>query len=120
MNKMDHVSLFARDCCLDIFAICETWLVHNKESSFVSGNGYVVVRRDTHGTIRKHGVCLYEGVSFQCEEINFMLQNIVAVRLLDWNLWILAVYRPPSYGQAENTALIEAIWISVRVEKLSF
>ena len=38
-----------------------------------------------------------------------MLPNTVAVGLLDWNLWVLAAYRPPSYGQAENTALIEAI-----------
>ena len=41
--------------------------------------------------------------------INFAVPNIIAVHLLDWNLWILAVYHPPSYRQAENTALIEAI-----------
>ena len=75
----------------------------------MSVNGSVVVRRDTHGTIRKHCVCLYARASFQYEEMNLALPNIVAVHLLDWSLWILAVYRPPSYGRSENTALIEAI-----------
>ena len=64
MNKMDQVSLFAGNCCLDIFAICEAWLVHSKVSFFVSVNRYVVVRGDTHGTIRKHGICLYVRASF--------------------------------------------------------
>ena len=73
-------------------------------------DSYGVVREDTHGTIRGNGVCLYVGVSFQYGEINCTLPNIVAVHLLDWNLWILTVYRPFSYDWAENTTLIAAIF----------
>ena len=57
--KLDYVSIFARDYDLNVVAVSESWLIESIPSSFVAIEGYSVVRGDVHGSIRKHGTCLY-------------------------------------------------------------
>ena len=54
-NKL-NISDFLTEYKLDIFGVTETWLLPNTPDSFVSINGYNVVRSDTPGDIRKHGI----------------------------------------------------------------
>lgn len=87
----------------------ETWLTAEVPSSFVSVHCFNIVRGDTGGLVRKHGVCLYinDGLSF--EEVVVAVPNIAAVHLIEHDVWILAVYRPPSYCDNENEVLLDFI-----------
>ena len=44
MNKVDYVSMHARDCSLDVVAISESWLVQSVASSFVAVMGILLER----------------------------------------------------------------------------
>ena len=78
-------------------------------SSFVAVEGYSVVRGDVQGLIRKHGVCLYIRDSVRFVEIDLGCQNLAAVHLVKYDLFVLSVYRPPSYTDQENISLIRML-----------
>ena len=40
LNKVDYITMFARDCKLDVITVSESWLVQSVVSSFVSLDGY--------------------------------------------------------------------------------
>jgi hypothetical protein len=106
---MDFVFDFIVENELDVFVIGETWLVPSVSSSFVEVHEFSVVRGDTHSGIRKHGVCMYVKNSLNYEEVNLQLPNVAAVFLINLDVWILSVYRPPSYGDQENLDLVSLI-----------
>ena len=86
----------------------ESWLVESIQSSFVTIEGYNIIR-DVYEKIRKHGACLYIKNNLKCVEIDVNCLSVAAVHLLDHDLWVMAVYHPPSYTVAENLMLIEVI-----------
>ena len=75
-----------------MLAVCETWLVPSVSSSFVSIGGFRVVRCDGSQSVRKHGCCLYVGVTLPFVQIEVDLLNVAAVLLLDLDVYVLAVY----------------------------
>ena len=85
----------------------ETHLVDSIGSSFVSMEGYSVVRGDVRGQIRKHGVCLYFSNNLQFEKVEIGCPNLAAVHLVHYVWWILTLYRPPLNSNEENATLIE-------------
>ena len=87
-----------------MIAVSEAWLVQRVSSSFVAVDGYYVERRDVQELTRKHKVFLHIIDSFKYTEIDIACQNIAAVPLLEYDLWVLSLYRPPSYGE-ENVFL---------------
>ena len=105
-NKIDLVSDFMMEYSLDIFVVTETWLVPSVSSSFVDVHEYTVVRGDTDGETRKHGVCIYIRKSLKYEEVVLHKPNVAAIFLNQHDLWILSVYRPPSYAEQDNAELI--------------
>lgn len=91
---------------MDILAITETWLISDIHDSFLSVQGYEIVRTDTVGNFRKHGVCFYikNNISFVSVEIN--CPNVHAVHLVSLNCFVVVVYRPPSNSPLDNTVII--------------
>ena len=64
---------------------------------------------DTESLVRKHGVCLYVRKGLQFVECSFDCPNAAAVHLLDFDIWILTIYRPPSYRDNQNDRLINLV-----------
>ena len=92
---------------LDIVSITETWLTKDYTSSLVELPGFNFFRGDTAGTVRKHGAGLYVSKRISAVLIEQPLPNIVAVLLSALDIYILSVYRPPSYGLEENNQMMQ-------------
>ena len=109
MNKMDSLQTFVEDYNPDIIGIGETWLLPTDSSSFVALPEFSFVRADTAGTSRKHGVGLYVRNSLKYVETELSIQNVVGIHLTDLDVWLLCVYRPPSYNDAWNQTVVDII-----------
>ena len=94
VNKVLYLRHMIGEHDLSVIAVCKTWLVPSVSSSFVSIDEFRVVREDGSLIVIKHGCCLY--VKDQLVEIDVDLLNVVAVLLLNLDVYILAIYRPPS------------------------
>ena len=94
---------------LSVVAVCETWLIPSVSSSFISIDGFRVARGDSSLFVRKHGCCLYVRDSLAFIQMGVDLPNVVAVLLLDLDVYILAVYRPPSSSLTQNENLVSFI-----------
>ena len=108
-NKVTHLKNMIDEEQLDIVSISETWLTSGCSGSFVDIPGFSLCRGDVAGTVRKHGAALYIRSSLSHMQITVQLPNIAVVHLLDFDLFIVSVYRPPSFLPAENSALIDFI-----------
>ena len=86
LNKVDFVSVFARDHKLDVIALREFWLVQSVPSSFVALENYFTVRGDVVGLTRKHGMCLYVKENINFVEVSVCCPNAAAVCLIDYDL----------------------------------
>ena len=105
-NKVIYVSHVLHSSNIDVMGIAETWLFPYVLDSFVSVSGYRVVRGDVGGSVAKHGVCLYLR-----SNLNFVVDDVVCANaccayLVDFDLYVLVIYRPPSYGDDENRRLL--------------
>lgn len=109
MNKVDCVQTLVVGRSLDVVAVGETWLNSEVPSSFVAVHGFEIVRGDTDSSVRKHGVCLYIRGGIRFVEVVLEFPNVVAVHLVDFDIYVLALYRPPSFDDAQNGRLIEVI-----------
>ena len=78
-------------------------------SSFILLEGFDIVRGDTDSLVCKHGVCLFVKRGVHFVEHSLDCPNVAAIHLLDVDVWVLAVYRPPSYDEACNSRLIQLI-----------
>ena len=96
VNKVLYLRRLIDEYDLSIIAVCEILLLPSVSSSFVSFNGFQVVCGDGSLFVRKHGCCLYVGDSLAFVQIDVDLLNVVAVLLLDLDVYILATYRPSS------------------------
>ena len=85
LNKVDYVSVFARDYNLSVIAVGETHVIESISSSFVAIDGCSVVRGDVRSLIRKHGVCLYVSNNLQFEEVEIGCPKLAAVHLVHYN-----------------------------------
>ena len=106
-NKINILSDFLLEYNLDIFGVAETWLLLNTPDSFVSIQDYSVVRSDTPGNTRKHGVCMYLKNHINFISILADCSNVCIAHLLDFNLYVLVIYRPPSYTHTDNVQLVQ-------------
>ena len=107
VNKLHYLHGMILINKLQIISITETWLLNSIPSSFVTLPGFELYRGDVGGEVRKHGAALYVDVSFRQVQVEVQLPNLVIVFLLDLDIYVLSVYRPPSYSVAENEALRE-------------
>ena len=106
INKVLYVKHLAARHHLSVVAICETWLVPSVSSSFVAVDGFQVVRGDGSDSIRKHGCCLYVADSLSFVPVEVDLLNVAVVFLTDLCVYVVAVYRPPSYTAVQDESLL--------------
>ena len=92
---------------LSVFCITETHLLSSMPSSFIDIPSYSVIRNDVSGNFAKHGVCIFVHNSIKHVSLDVPIKNCVVTHLVDLNLYIVAVYRPPSYSDQENSALVQ-------------
>ena len=90
----------------NILGISETWLLPNVPSSYVDLPNYVFVRKDVEGLVYKHGVGLYILCKLCFTEVDTHTPNTLPIFLPALNLYVLIVYRPPSYTANENACLL--------------
>ena len=98
MNKLGYINdlLFSNN--LSVLVICETWLTAACPSSYVSLPGFVFFRGDVLGSVKKHGVGIYVRESLTVVPVEVDLPNLVIVFVVQWSLYVVALYRPPSYS----------------------
>ena len=87
-------------------AVTETWLTDACSSSFISIPSFSLFRGDVTGTIRKHGAAIYVRSDIKHVQIEVSLPNLSVLHLIDFDIYVVSVYRPPSYENSENQALI--------------
>lgn len=107
INKLSMLSDLLVEHSLDLFGVAETWLLPDVPDSFVSISQYNIVRADTQCNTRKHGVCIYIKNSLNFVPLEVNCTNTCAIYLLDLNLYVVIVYRPPSNSNSENLALVD-------------
>jgi len=106
-NKLNYVFNLIQDESLDVVAVTETWLTTQCSDSFVAVPGYSLYRGDVRGDVRKHGAGLYITDELKHVGVKVDIPNVAAAVLIDYDLHVLSIYRPPSYSQGENQALLE-------------
>ena len=106
-RKLPHVHQFLNHHDVDIMCITETHLLRSMPDSFIDLAGYRVVRNDTVGTFAKHGVCIYVNSKVKCENVNVNCPNCAAIHLTELNVYVVAVYRPPSSSPDSDKCLHE-------------
>ena len=103
-NKVNEVHSLLQKENIDLIAISETWLTEETVDATVAIPGYNLTRVDNPGLVKKHGVAMYIKCSLKFEVISCSL-NYLNVYLNDFNLYVIVVYRPPSYSVQDNEAL---------------
>jgi hypothetical protein len=97
------------DSKVDIFGIAESWLLPGVLDSFVAVKGYYILRTDTLGTVAKHGVCFYIRNSIVVESVDFNCPSVHVIKVCAYDVYVILVYRPPSSGEALDSALIDSL-----------
>lgn len=92
---------------LVILAITETWLLSSMPDSFVHIDQFTIVRKDVEGTVCKHGVCIYIRKDIIYEICDVNISNVCAVHFKEYNMYLIALYRPPSNSHLENAMLTD-------------
>ena len=87
----------------------ESHLTSLVNSSFTAVPGYELLRNDVAGTVPKHGVCAYIRKDIEIDQIACPTKNVLSFRLANFNVYVVIVYRPPSYTEAENADLVAAL-----------
>ena len=96
VSKVLYVKHLPKRSCLSTVAICETRLVPSVSTSFFAVDEFQVVRGDGCNSIRKHGCFLYVANFLSLVSVDVGLLNFAGVLLSDLDIYVVAVYRPPS------------------------
>ena len=91
---------------LSVLSVTETWLTESCSSSFVNIPGFRFHRGDVVGEVRKHGAGLYVYHALRHIKVDVSISNVVVVHLLDYDIYVMSIYRPPSYSTEANHVLM--------------
>ena len=108
-SKINSLRNFVHDNDLKVICITESHLTSAISSSFVSIPHYNLLRNDVQGKVHKHGVCAYIHEDILVDCVSFPMNNVLLFRLARQDVFILIVYRPPSYSNSENESLIHVL-----------
>ena len=89
---------------VDILLVTESHLTPQISTAAVSISGFQIFRNDS-GRTAKHGVCTFVRDGIEVDEVNTLHPNVLSFRLAMFNVYVIVVYRPPSYSQEQNDAL---------------
>ena len=98
---------------LKVICITESHLNSAISTSFVSIPHFSLLRNDVQGKVYKHGVCAYIHEDILVDSVSFPMSNVLLFRLVKQDVFIMVVYRPPSYSDLENEALVHALRESI-------
>ena len=107
INKINVVSNMLISYNIDVLGVSETWLTSDIPDSFVAISGYHIVRCDNPSLVKKHGVAIYIRNSINYLNVPSGVNNLAVIFLVDFGIYVVTVYRPPSYNNDENVALLE-------------
>ena len=93
-----------------MLSVTETWLVEGVFSSFVDIPGYKFFRSDSPSGIRKHGVGVYVCELIVAVPVAVEVPNVLVLRLVDFGIYVVSVFRPPSNSVEENERLLSFIF----------
>ena len=105
-NKLFHVNTLLISNKIDILGITETWLTPQTGDSFLNINGYEIVRCDSSENTRKHGVAAYVNKSCKYVKVQCDLNNALVLHLLSFDVYLITIYRPPSYDDVDDAMLL--------------
>ena len=91
---------------LSVLSVTETWLTESCSSSFVEIPEFHFHRGDVVGEVRKHGAGLYVHHTLRHIKVEVSISNVVVVHLIDYDVYVMSVYRPPSYATEANHVLV--------------
>ena len=108
-SKLTSFCKFVQDNDLSVICVTESHLTSAISSSFVKLPHFNLFRNDVQGRVHKHGVCAYvhEGILVDC--VTSPMRNVLMFRLVKQDVFILVVYRPPSYTVSENEELVHVL-----------
>ena len=92
-----------------IVAITESHLIPCVTNAAVAIPCYDILRNDADDTVHKHGVCVYVHHDVSVDNVSCPMTNVLVFRLTKYNVFVILVYRPPSYTQAQNQELIDLL-----------
>ena len=101
MNKVNNVHDLLNRFDVDLLGVSETWLTSDVPDSFVSIVGYDLVRSDNPSLIKKHGVVIYIRNEIKYLNVQCDIDNMVIVFLVDFDIYVITVFRPSSYRHGE-------------------
>ena len=90
---------------LKLVCVTESHLTSEVLSPFVAIPNFTLLRNDVEGTVHKHGVCAYVHEEILVDNVSYPANNVLMFRLLIFNVFIIIVYRPPSYNASQNEQL---------------
>ena len=109
INKVQYLFNLVEGEGLHVVSVTETWLTDSCGSSFVQIPEFSLHRGDVAGPVRKHGAAIYVSNSLRHVQAEVTIPNVAVVHLTDLNVFVLSVYRPPSYSREENVLLADFI-----------
>ena len=105
-NKVHFVSHFLHVNNIDVFCINETWISPGAPDGIYQVNGFQIFRNDFVSDYPKHGVCIYVKDSIRVGKVQNDFPNVLALHIVDFDFYVMTVYRPPSNSVADNGSLI--------------
>ena len=109
-NKIHLLFDFVVEGGLDVLGVAKLWLLPSVRDSFVSLSMYEVIRCDTTGETRKHGVCIYIRNGIKFYPLEKMCENVCCVHLVDFDVFLAVVYHPPSNGPDKNVSICRFLY----------
>ena len=104
-NKVHVLQKFVQSNDLQLVCVTESHLTSEIMSSIVELPGFVLLRNDVKGQVHKHGVCAFIHEDLPFDSISYPASNVLMFRLIKCDLYIIIVYRPPSYRDSQNDQL---------------
>ena len=94
---------------LSVLAICEIWLTCDVATSHGDLPGFKFFRFDVESHVHKHGVGMYTKLGLDAVEVNVGLPNVLVINIILWNVYVVVMYGPMSFGTSENVALSQSL-----------
>ena len=108
-NKVTHVANLLSNNSIDFLAMSETWLTNSSMNSILDIHNYEIVRSDSPSQRRKHGMAVYIRNCIKFTVVSCNVDNMLIIHLIEFNVYVVNVYRPPSYTSEENLNLISLL-----------
>ena len=69
-----------------------------------------MIRADSPDSVRKHGVFVCGKKNIFFDVVSCPVPKAVVIYLLAFNVYVISIYRPPSYNSEQDTAIIDFLY----------